>query len=154
MVSPQENVKYDYTFKVVMVGSCGVGKTQLVSRFTKDEFAENYLETIGVEFTTMSTVIDGKNIAVPIWDTNGEEKYKALTGIYYRGAVGAVMVYDVTRKETFAAVRDSWEDELRSHADTNVVIMLVGNKCDVKEKREVNKDEALDLAQRNGDSLE
>ena len=142
--------KYDYSFKVVMAGSSGVGKTQLVFRFVKDEFTDNYLATIGVEFMTTNTVIDGKKIMIQIWDTNGEEKYKALTGIYYRGAVGAILVYDITRRYTFDAIKSVWNTELRSYADHNVIIMLVGNKCDLKDKREVSKDEALEYAEENG----
>ncbi|KAH0921695.1 LOW QUALITY PROTEIN: hypothetical protein HID58_021713 [Brassica napus] len=116
---------YDYLFKVVLIGDSGVGKSNLLSRFTKNEFNLESKSTIGVEFATRTLTVEGKVIKTQIWDTAGQERYRAITSAYYRGAVGALLVYDVTRRATF-------ENELKNHTDPNIVVMLVGNKSDLR----------------------
>jgi len=150
MTTQKEEKKYDFLFKVVMIGDHGVGKTQLIIRYTKDDFDMHSKTTLGVEFTTHSATIEGKNIGAQLWDTAGEEKYKSLTSIYYKGAVGAMLVYDITRKETFERISAQWLTELKSFSDPNIVIILIGNKCDLKEKREVSAEEAAAFAEKNG----
>jgi GTPase SAR1 family protein len=88
---------YDYLFKVVLIGDSGVGKSNLLSRFTRNEFMLESKSTIGVEFATRSIQVDGKTIKAQIWDTAGQERYRAITSAYYRGAVGALLVYDITK---------------------------------------------------------
>lgn len=88
---------YDYLFKVVLIGDSGVGKSNLLSRFTRNEFCSESKSTIGVEFATRSLEVDGKAVKAQIWDTAGQERYRAITSAYYRGAVGALLVYDVTK---------------------------------------------------------
>ncbi|KAG6589246.1 Ras-related protein Rab11D [Cucurbita argyrosperma subsp. argyrosperma] len=123
--------EYDYLFKLVLIGDSGVGKSNLLSRFTKNQFNLESKSTIGVEFATKNLEIDGKVIKAQIWDTAGQERYRAITSAYYRGAVGALLVYDVTRRPTFEnAAR--WLKELRNHTDPNMVVMLIGNKCDLR----------------------
>ncbi|KAK6934130.1 Small GTPase [Dillenia turbinata] len=122
---------YDYLFKLVLIGDSGVGKSNLLSRFTKNEFNLESKSTIGVEFATRSLNIDGKVIKAQIWDTAGQERYRAITSAYYRGAVGALLVYDVTRHATFENV-ERWLRELRNHTDPNIVVMLIGNKSDLR----------------------
>ncbi|OWM73333.1 ras-related protein Rab11D [Punica granatum] len=123
--------EYDYLFKLVLIGDSGVGKSNLLSRFTKNEFNLESKSTIGVEFATKSLSIDGRVIKAQIWDTAGQERYRAITSAYYRGAVGALLVYDVTRRATFEnAAR--WLKELRDHTDPNIVVMLIGNKSDLR----------------------
>ena len=95
---------YDYLFKVVLIGDSGVGKSNLLSRFTRNEFSLESKSTIGVEFATRSIEVDGKTIKAQIWDTAGQERYRAITSAYYRGAVGALLVYDIT-KQVRAATR-------------------------------------------------
>ena len=89
---------YDYLFKVVLIGDSGVGKSNLLSRFTRNEFCLESKSTIGVEFATRSVAVDGKTVKAQIWDTAGQERYRAITSAYYRGAVGALLVYDITKQ--------------------------------------------------------
>ncbi|KAM3301918.1 Ras-related protein YPT3 [Capsicum baccatum] len=139
--------EYDYLFKLVLIGDSGVGKSNLLSRFTKNEFNLESKSTIGVEFATKSMNVDGKVIKAQIWDTAGQERYRAITSAYYRGAVGALLVYDVTRHVTFENVT-RWLKELRDHTDPNIVVMLLGNKSDLRHLVAVSTDEAKSLAER------
>ncbi|VFQ97117.1 unnamed protein product [Cuscuta campestris] len=132
---------YDYLFKVVLIGDSGVGKSNLLSRFTKNEFSSESKSTIGVEFATRTIQVDDKVIKAQIWDTAGQERYRAITSAYYRGAVGALLVYDITRKVTFENVQ-RWLKELRDHTDQNIVVMLAGNKSDLRHLRAVPRGRA------------
>eukprot|EP01119_Soliformovum_irregulare_P001583 TRINITY_DN1129_c0_g1_i1.p1 TRINITY_DN1129_c0_g1~~TRINITY_DN1129_c0_g1_i1.p1 ORF type:complete len:244 (+),score=60.96 TRINITY_DN1129_c0_g1_i1:53-733(+) len=133
--------EYDYLYKVVLIGDSGVGKSNLLSRFTRNEFNLETKSTIGVEFATRSIQTSGKTIKAQIWDTAGQERYRAITSAYYRGAVGALLVYDIAKHSTFKNV-ERWLTELRENADRNIVIMLVGNKSDLRHLREVPTEEA------------
>nr|XP_043624773.1 ras-related protein RABA1f-like [Erigeron canadensis] len=137
---------YDYLFKVVLIGDSGVGKTNLLSRFSKNEFSLESKSTIGVEFATRSINVDDKIIKAQIWDTAGQERYRAITSAYYRGAVGALIVYDITRNVTFENI-ERWLKELRDHTDQNIVIMLVGNKADLRHLRAVQTEDAKAFAE-------
>ncbi|CAN1236245.1 Ras-related protein RABA2a [Linum grandiflorum] len=119
---PEE--EYDYLFKVVLIGDSGVGKSNLLSRFTRNEFCLESKSTIGVEFATRTLHVEGRVVKAQIWDTAGQE----------RGALGALLVYDVTKPTTFENV-SRWLKELRDHADANIVVMLIGNKTDLKHLR-------------------
>ncbi|CAH0481593.1 unnamed protein product [Peronospora belbahrii] len=147
MASTHED-EYDYLFKIVLIGDSGVGKSNLLSRFTRNEFNLESKSTIGVEFATKSIVAEGKTIKAQIWDTAGQERYRAITSAYYRGAVGALLVYDITKHGTFENV-ERWLKELRDHADVNTVIMLVGNKSDLRHLRAVSTEEAMAFAENN-----
>jgi Ras-related protein Rab-11A len=140
---------YDYLFKVVLIGDSGVGKSNLLSRFTRNEFNLESKSTIGVEFATRSIQVDGKTIKAQIWDTAGQERYRAITSAYYRGAVGALLVYDITKSVSFENV-ERWLKELRDHADSNIVIMLVGNKSDLRHLRSVNTEDASSYCEKEG----
>ncbi|MCO5562619.1 hypothetical protein L7F22_016247 [Adiantum nelumboides] len=140
---------YDYLFKVVLTGDSGVGKSNLLSRFSRNEFALESRSTIGVEFATRTINVDGKTIKAQIWDTAGQERYRAITNAYYRGAVGALLVYDVTRHMTFENV-ERWLKELREHTDSNIVIMLVGNKSDLRHLRAVSTEDSQSFAESEG----
>ncbi|KAA3469554.1 ras-related protein RABA4c-like [Gossypium australe] len=129
--------KIDYVFKVVLIGDSAVGKSQLLSRFTRNEFNIDSKATIGVEFQTKTLLIDHKSVKAQIWDTAGQE----------RGAVGAMLVYDITKRQSFDHVA-KWLEELRGHADKNIVIMLVGNKSDLASLRAVPIEDAKEFAQR------
>ncbi|CAN1282584.1 Ras-related protein Rab11C [Linum perenne] len=124
---------YDYLFKIVLIGDSGVGKSNILSRFTRNEFCLESKSTIGVE----------------IWDTAGQERYRAITSAYYRGAVGALLVYDITKRQTFDNVQ-RWLRELRDHADSNIVIMMAGNKSDLNHLRAVSEGDGHALAEREG----
>ena len=130
---------------VVLIGDSGVGKSNLLSRFTRNEFNLDSKSTIGVEFATRSIQVDTKTIKAQIWDTAGQERYRAITSAYYRGAVGALLVYDISKHQTYDNVT-RWLKELRDHADSNIVIMLVGNKSDLRHLRAVPTDEAKQFA--------
>ena len=121
--------EYDYMFKVVLIGDYGVGKSNLLSRFTRNEF--NLESTLGVESATRSIQVDGKTIKAQIWDTAGQERYSAINSAYYRGAVGALLVYDIAKHLTYENV-ERWLRELRDHADANIVIMLVNKRHEQK----------------------
>ncbi|KAM1398079.1 hypothetical protein ACFX2I_015580 [Malus domestica] len=140
---------YDYLFKVVLIGDSGVGKSNLLSRFTRNEFSLESKSTIGVEFATRSIHVDENIVKAQIWDTAGQERYRAITSAYYRGAVGALLVYDVTRHVTFENV-ERWLNELRDHTDSIIVIMLVGNKADLRHLRAVSVEDAKAFAERVG----
>ena len=131
---------------MVIIGDSGVGKSNLLSRFTRNEFHLDSKSTIGVEFATRSIQHDGKIIKAQIWDTAGQERYRAITSAYYRGAVGALLVYDISKRLTFENV-ERWLKELRTHADPSIVVMLVGNKCDLKHLQAVLTDDAKSFAE-------
>ncbi|KAI3786703.1 hypothetical protein L1987_40594 [Smallanthus sonchifolius] len=141
--------EYDYLFKVVLIGDSGVGKSNLLSRFTRNEFCLESKSTIGVEFATRTLQVEGKTVKAQIWDTAGQERYRAITSAYYRGALGALLVYDVTKPTTFENVK-RWLKELRDHADSNIVIMLIGNKTDLKHLRAVATEDAQTFAETEG----
>jgi Ras-related protein Rab-11B len=145
---PQSDDSYDFLFKTVLIGDSGVGKSNLLSRFTRDEFNLESKSTIGVEFASRTVQTDGKVIKAQIWDTAGQERYRAITSAYYRGAVGALLVYDISKRITYENV-PRWLKELRDHADENIVIMLVGNKRDLRHMRAVTTDEAKEFAEQN-----
>ena len=130
---------------MVLIGDSGVGKSNLLSRFTRNEFNLDSKSTIGVEFATRSIQVDAKTIKAQIWDTAGQERYRAITSAYYRGAVGALLVYDISKHQTYENVQ-RWLKELRDHADANIVIMLVGNKSDLRHLRAVPTEEAKQFA--------
>ncbi|OIT06700.1 ras-related protein RABA2a [Nicotiana tabacum] len=141
--------EYDYLFKIVLIGDSGVGKSNLLSRFTRNEFCLESKSTIGVEFATRTLQVEGRIIKSQIWDTAGQERYRAITSAYYRGALGALLVYDVTKPMSFENV-SRWLKELRDHADSNIVIMLIGNKTDLKHLRAVPTEDAQGYAEREG----
>ncbi|CAA6672323.1 unnamed protein product [Spirodela intermedia] len=130
------NHKIDYVFKVVLIGDSAVGKSQLLARFARNEFSLDSKATIGVEFQTRTLVIDHKVVKAQIWDTAGQERYRAVTSAYYRGAVGAMLVYDMTKRQSFDHI--------------NIVIMLVGNKADLGTLRAVPAEDAKEFAEREG----
>ncbi|KAG0465015.1 hypothetical protein HPP92_019179 [Vanilla planifolia] len=139
--------KIDYVFKVVLVGDSAVGKSQLLARFTRNEFSLDSKATIGVEFQTRTLAVDHKIIKAQIWDTAGQERYRAVTTAYYRGAMGAMLVYDLTKRQSFDHVA-RWLEEVRNHADKNIVVMLIGNKSDLSTLRAITTEDAREFAQR------
>ncbi|CAD7674757.1 unnamed protein product [Nyctereutes procyonoides] len=140
---------YNFVFKVVLIGESGVGKTNLLSRFTRNEFSHDSRTTIGVEFSTRTVMLGTAAIKAQIWDTAGLERYRAITSAYYRGAVGALLVFDLTKHQTYAVV-ERWLKELYDHAEATIVVMLVGNKSDLHQAREVPTEEARMFAENNG----
>ena len=136
---------YEMMFKVVLVGDSFVGKTNMMSKYLKNEFHEDSKATVGVEFGSKQFLVDGHPIKAQIWDTAGTERYKAITSAYYKGAKGAFVVYDITKKDTFKSV-DKWVSDLTSAASQNIIIMVVGNKNDLEEQRQISKEEGENKA--------
>ena len=136
---------YDVIYKILLVGDSGVGKTNIMLRYLNKEFNINTKATVGVEFGSKNIIIDKKVIKGQIWDTAGQERYRAITSSYYKGAHGAFVVYDITLKESFEAV-DRWINDLRSNTDERLEIILIGNKSDLEEKRQVTKEEGEEKA--------
>ena len=135
--------------KVILIGDSSVGKTNIMSKYLKNQFNENSKATVGVEFGSKLFKLNGHNIKAQIWDTAGQEKYKAITGAYYKGSKGAFVVYDITRKETFESV-DKWINDLKSSGDPKLIIIIIGNKCDLEEKREILKEQGEEKAKSFG----
>ena len=138
--------EYDIIFKVVLIGDSGVGKTNILSRYVRDEFSIETKSTVGVEFGSKIVKSNSINIKVQIWDTAGQERYKSITNAYYKGAKGAFVVYDISKKETFDNI-NKWIEELKNNGDSDVCILLIGNKCDLEDERQVTQDDALKKAE-------
>ena len=130
---------YEIMVKVVLVGDSGVGKTNIMSKYLKNEFHEDSKATVGVEFGAKQFTVEGHVIKAQIWDTAGQERYKAITSAYYKGAKGAFIVYDITRKNTFDSV-SRWVSDLTATADKKISIILIGNKSDLEDQRQVTKE--------------
>lgn len=135
----------EYLFKIVLIGDAAVGKSNLLSRYARNEFSLNSKPTIGVEFQTQTMIINGKEVKAQIWDTAGQERFRAVTSAYYRGAVGALVVYDISSRQSFDNI-GRWLEELRMHADAGAVTMLIGNKSDLGKLRQVKVEEGAALA--------
>ena len=140
--------KANYFFKCVIAGDPGVGKTNLMNRFTKDEFSSSNKLTVGIDFSTRQIEHDNLTIEAQVWDTAGQERYKAVTAAYYRGAMGVLLVYDITKRVSFENC-EQWLRELRTHTDPSIVAMLVGNKCDLRHQQQVDVEDAKDFAEDN-----
>lgn len=141
-------MSHKYIFKYIIVGDMGVGKSCVMQRFTEDRFRKDLPHTIGVEFGTMIVDINGELVKLQVWDTAGQERFRTVTRGYYRGAAGALLVYDVTRKATFAHI-GSWLQDVRSNTNPHCVMILVGNKTDLEAEREVSFEEAQKFAEEN-----
>lgn len=137
----------DYQFKVLLLGDSGVGKTSLMNRFTDGKFSTETKSTIGVEYSKKTVNVEGSLIQASIWDTAGQERFRAMAKTYYKGAVGALVVYDVTKPHTLESVHKLWMTEIKQHAMQNIKIVLIGNKIDLAEERLVKKEEAKAIAE-------
>ena len=136
---------YDMLFKLILLGDSAVGKTNILSKYLRDEFDQNSKSTVGVEFSTRNIKIDSYIIKVQIWDTAGQERYRSITNAYYKGAKGGLLIFDLTRRATFDSI-DKWIPDLKTNGDENMVIILIGNKNDLKEQREVSTEEGENKA--------
>eukprot|EP01123_Difflugia_compressa_P009891 TRINITY_DN3430_c0_g1_i6.p1 TRINITY_DN3430_c0_g1~~TRINITY_DN3430_c0_g1_i6.p1 ORF type:complete len:202 (-),score=30.86 TRINITY_DN3430_c0_g1_i6:110-715(-) len=124
----------DYpAFKMLMIGDPGVGKSSLLLRYADNEFTQNFISTIGVDFKEKEININGSNITIQIWDTAGQERFRTITSSYYRGAHGMILTFDVTNPATFKSC-SKWLQEVERYAEEEVVVFLAGNKCDLGER--------------------
>ncbi|KAM9327144.1 ras-related protein Rab-43 [Gastrophryne carolinensis] len=136
---------YDFLFKIVLIGDAGVGKTCMVQRFKNGIFVERQGNTIGVDFTMKTLEIQGKRVKLQIWDTAGQERFRTITQSYYRSANGAIIAYDISKKKSFESV-PRWIEDVQKYAGSNIVQLLIGNKSDMHQFREVTLEEAENLA--------
>jgi small GTP-binding protein len=141
-------MSYDYLFKLLIVGESGVGKTCMLLRFADNTFEGDFLSTIGVDFKVKEMVLDSKKIKLQIWDSAGQERFRNITNSYYRNSNGIIIVYDVTSRDSFDKVTD-WIQEVRRYVPT-VPLIVVGNKCDLIEKRQVPTETGEELGQKQG----
>lgn len=126
---------FDHQVKLLLLGDSGVGKSCLLLRFSEGDFTSSFITTIGIDFKTKQTILDGTIVNLQIWDTAGQERFRTITSAYYRGAMGIVLVYDITDEASFNNVR-TWVTNIDEHASQSVNKILVGNKCDMDaEKR-------------------
>jgi len=139
--------RYDFLFKFIVIGDTAVGKSCLLHRFIDNKFKKESTHTIGVEFGSKIVEVGGRNVKLQIWDTAGQERFRSVTRSYYRGAAGAILVYDITNRDTYNHV-SSWLSDARSLANKDIAIILVGNKVDLQ-NREVTFLEASRFAQEN-----
>jgi len=137
-----------YQFKLVLLGDSAVGKSSLVLRFVKKQFFEYQESTIGAAFLTQTVAVNDFVVKFEIWDTAGQERYHSLAPMYYRGAAAAIVVYDITNRQSFVRAK-SWVKELQRQGNPNIVIALAGNKLDRQEQRSVDVDEAREYADTN-----
>ncbi|KAM3873303.1 protein ENTREP3 [Diretmus argenteus] len=141
--------KYDFLFKLLLIGDSGVGKTCLIIRFAEDNFNTTYISTIGIDFKVKTIDVDGKKVKLQVWDTAGQERFKTITTAYYRGAMGIILVYDITDEKSFENIQN-WMKSIKENASAGVSRMLLGNKCDIEAKRKVSKETGEKLAKDHG----
>jgi len=140
-----------HTFKVLLVGDSGVGKSSLLLRFATGEFEDDLQATIGVDFKSKIVTVGTEKVKLTIWDTAGQERFRTLTSSYYRGAHGIVYVFDVTRRETFESLGEIWMHEVGMYSTIEDSIkMIVANKTDLAEQREVEREECIEFAKKHG----
>ncbi|EGR32687.1 ras oncogene family protein, putative [Ichthyophthirius multifiliis] len=131
-----KDTQYEALYKFIIIGNTCCGKTCILHNFLEGKFKKNSSYTIGVEFSSKIIQINNKNIKLQIWDTAGQERFKSVARTYYRGALGAIIVYDITNAESFHAVKQ-WIQDTRDLARNNISIVVCGNKCDLKDERQV-----------------
>ena len=137
----------DYIFKIVLIGDTSVGKSCLLTRFADDQFTENYVTTIGVDFRFKTMIVMDKIVKVQVWDTAGQERYRSITNAYYRGAEGILIVFDVTKKESFENIQN-WISEVTVYTGKDVVIICLGNKNDLT--KGIDKKDIYDFQKQTG----
>lgn len=140
---------YDYLFKLLLIGDSAVGKTCILFRFSEDAFNSTFISTIGIDFKIRTVDLDGKKIKLQIWDTAGQERFRTITTAYYRGAMGIMLVYDITNEKSFDNIR-TWIRNIEEHASKDVEKMMLGNKCDLNDRRQVSKERGEQLAVEHG----
>jgi len=145
MATPSKPPAYDYLIKLLLIGDSGVGKSCLLLRFSEDSFIPSFITTIGIDFKIRTIELEGKRIKLQIWDTAGQERFRTITTAYYKGAMGILLVYDVTDEKSFSNIRN-WIRNIEQHATESVNKMLLGNKCDMTDKKVIDFDKGKALA--------
>ena len=148
-MDPIGEMTFNYLLKYVIVGDASVGKSNLLLRYTHGQFREEYQLTIGVEFGSNNISIDDKIFRIQIWDTAGQENFRSITRAYYKNSACALIVYDIARKASFDSI-STWIEDCKNSSPKSVFLVLVGNKCDLEQNREVTEEEGRELAEANG----
>ena len=138
-----------YVVKIIIIGNQSVGKTNIVTRYVKGEFSEDYMITIGMDFLTCNLKSDDKIFKLRLWDTAGSEKFRSITKGYYSNTCCALIVYDITNQNSFDSVKQ-WIEDVKNYADKDTHLVLVGNKIDLKDQRKISKEDGQNLATQYG----
>ena len=139
---------YNYLFKYIIIGDPSVGKSNLLMKFAHNKFTEEYQTTIGVEFGAKNIQLNDQTYRIQIWDTAGQENFRSITRAYFKNCVCAMIVYDITCRESFEHIQN-WLQDIRDQSPKTVLIVLIGNKIDLEDKRIISYDEGKDFASKN-----
>ena len=140
---------YDYIFKVLLLGNSDVGKSSIILRYVEQTWSDIFVPTIGVDFKVKTLQINKKNVKMQIWDTAGQERFRTVVSSYFKGSHGIFIIYDITNRESFKNL-ENWLGEIEKNSSENVLKILIGNKCDLENERDVQFDEGQAFANRNG----
>ncbi|XP_061893395.1 RAB3D, member RAS oncogene family, b [Entelurus aequoreus] len=137
---------FDYMFKLLIIGNSSVGKTSFLFRYADDSFTSAFISTVGIDFKVKTVFRNDKRIKLQIWDTAGQERYRTITTAYYRGAMGFLLMYDITNQESFNAVQD-WATQIKQYSWDNAQVILIGNKCDMEDDRLIPTEDGQRIAE-------
>ncbi|XP_018427246.1 PREDICTED: ras-related protein Rab-3D [Nanorana parkeri] len=140
---------FDYMFKLLIIGNSSVGKTSFLFRYADDSFTSAFVSTVGIDFKVKTVYRNEKRVKLQIWDTAGQERYRTITTAYYRGAMGFLLMYDISNLESFNAVQD-WATQIKTYSWDNAQVLLVGNKCDLEDERVIPAEDGRRLAEELG----
>ncbi|KAG7473595.1 hypothetical protein MATL_G00097540 [Megalops atlanticus] len=140
---------FDYMFKLLIIGNSSVGKTSFLFRYADDSFTSAFVSTVGIDFKVKTVFRNNKRVKLQIWDTAGQERYRTITTAYYRGAMGFLLMYDITNQDSFSAAQD-WATQIKTYSWDNAQVILVGNKCDLEDDRVVPTEDSQRLAEELG----
>lgn len=140
---------FDYMFKLLIIGNSSVGKTSFLFRYADDTFTSAFVSTVGIDFKVKTVYRNDKRVKLQIWDTAGQERYRTITTAYYRGAMGFILMYDITNEESYNAVQD-WATQIKTYSWDNAQVILVGNKCDMEDERVIPAEKGKHLADQLG----
>ncbi|KAL5971318.1 Ras-related protein Rab-3 [Taenia solium] len=144
---------FDYMFKILIIGNSSVGKTSFLVRYAEDSFTSAFVSTVGIDFKVKTVFRQDKRVKLQIWDTAGQERYRTITTAYYRGALGFILMYDITNEDSFNAVRD-WVTQIKTYSWDNAQVVLVGNKSDLAGERQITTERGRALADTLGKSID
>ena len=145
MADDDDANNYELLYKIIIVGDTCVGKSNILSRYLKDEFRDDSKSTVGVELGSKFLKIKGVGAKLQIWDTAGQERYRSITSSYYKGSHGCFIVYDITNEISFENV-DKWYEQAKKETSKEISIILVGNKCDLENERKISKEQGEEKA--------
>jgi Ras-related protein Rab-3C len=140
---------FDYMFKILIIGNSSVGKTSFLFRYADNSFTSAFVSTVGIDFKVKTVIRKEKRMKLQIWDTAGQERYRTITTAYYRGAMGFILMYDVTNEDSFNSVQD-WVTQIKTYSWDNAQVILVGNKSDIERDRIISYDRGKQLADQLG----